>query len=330
MTKGKQVSKIDRRTVLLGLAATPFISGYGWAAGDFPSRPIKLIVPFGPGSTSDIIARKVVAKAGDILKQPFLVENRPGAGGTIGATAVASADPDGYTLCFGTVASHAIAVTVQKPPYDPIRDFRAVSLLVTTASLIVVNADVPAKTLPEYLDYARKKGASTYVSGGVATTTQLLPELIRVRLNVPLRHVPSSKVGSSFNDLIAGRVDMMCYPAIGLQPYLNTGAIRPLAVAASNRVKSLPDVPTVAEALGSSEYNLDPWFGVFAPANTPDNIVSTLSAALSSAVLSLSDELETIGAQASGWQSDKFEDFVRSEIPRWAEIVRLTGVSEPK
>jgi tripartite-type tricarboxylate transporter receptor subunit TctC len=249
-------------------------------------------------------------------------------GGTIGAAAVAAAPPDGYTLVLGTVASHSIAVTLQKPRYDTAESFKAVSLLVTTASLIVANANVPAKTLPEYLNYARKKGVSPYVSGGVATTTQLLPELIRVRLNVPLQHVPAARVGDSFNDLLAGRVDMMCYPAIGLQSYLGSGSVRPLAVASLVRVKSLPDVPTVAEALGSSEYDLPAWFGVFAPAKTPDPIVGILSSAMSSAVLSMSEELENIGVQARGWQADRFDAFFRSEIPRWAEVVRVTGVKE--
>lgn len=312
----------------MGLAATPLLS-LPSRADDFPSRPIRLIVPFGPGATADIVARKVGQKASDALKQPIVVENRPGAGGTIGAAAVAASPPDGYTLCLGTVASHSIAVTLQKPRYDTLQSFRPVTLLVTTASLIVVNKNVSANTLPEYLDYARSKGASPYVSGGVATTTQLLPELIRVRMNVPLQHVPAARVGDSFNDLLAGRVDMMCYPAIGLQPYLASGMVRPLAVASPNRVKFLPEVPTVSESLGSAEYDLTAWFGVFAPAKTPDSITALLSSALSSSVLALADDLEKIGVDAQGWPTDKFDTFFRAEIPRWAEVLRLTGVTEP-
>jgi tripartite-type tricarboxylate transporter receptor subunit TctC len=270
----------------------------------------------------------VGGEAGDLLKQPMVVENRPGAGGTIGAAAVAAAAPDGYTLCLGTVASHSIAVTLQKPRYDTLQSFKPITLLVTTASLIVVNTNVPATTLPEYLEYARLKGASPYVSGGVATTTQLLPELIRVRMNVPLLHVPAARVGDSFNDLLAGRVDMMCYPAIGLLPYLASGTVRALAVAAPNRMKLLPDVPTVSESLGSAEYNLTAWFGAFAPGKTPDLIVNLLSSAMSSAVLGLSGELERIGVEAQGWPPDRFDTFFRAEILRWAEVLRLTGVTE--
>ena len=320
---------LDRRAILVGLGATPFL-GRSADAENFPTRPIRLVVPFGAGSIADIVARKVGDKAGVALKQSFVIENRPGAGGSIGANVVAKAQPDGYTLCLGTVASHAIAAALEPLLYNLATDFKAVVLLVTSANLIAVNSSVPAKTLPEYFDHARKKGGSLYVSGGVATTTQLLPELIRVRLNVPLQHVPAAKVGDSFNDLLAGRVDMMCYPAIGLQPYLESGAVRPLAVASPNRIKSLPDVPTLGEALGSKDYDLVSWFGVFAPAKIPDAIVATLSSALSAAVLSMSDELEKIGVDARGWEADRFDAFFRAEIPHWAELVRITGVREQR
>lgn len=326
MTRRLSVNALSRRDVLTGLAAAPLLSRSALAE-EFPSHPIRLIVPFGPGSVADITARKVGDKAGSMLKTTFVIDNRPGAGGAIGAEAVATSEPDGYTIVLGTVASHAIAAAITKLPYDPIKDFKPISLLVTTANLIVVNPNVPAKTLVEYLEYARKKGFSLYVSGGVATTTQLLPELVRVKLKVPLEHVPASKVGDSYNDVIAGRVDMMCYPAIGLEPFLNSGAVRPLAVASPTRVKSLPDVPTVSEALGSADFDLISWFGVFAPAGTPDAIVNTLSSSMSSAVLSMSDDLETLGVQAVGWQADKFGAFFREDVPRWAEVVRLTGVN---
>lgn len=321
------MSVSSRRRFLIATMAAPLMLRMA-RAQDFPSRPIRLIVPFGAGSVADIVARKVGDKAAATLKQNFVVENHPGAGGAIGADIVAKAPPDGYTLCLGTVASHAIAAALEPLPYNPATDFKAVVLLVTTANLVVVNSAVPAETLPAYLDYARKKGGSLYVSGGVATTTQLLPELIRVRLNVPLQHVPAAKVADSFNDLLAGRVDMMCYPALGLAPYLASGTVRPLAVASDKRVKSLPNVPTVAEALGSNEYNLTSWFGVFAPAKTPDPIIGIVSSAMSNAVLSMTEEFEKLGVDARGWSAGRFDAFFRAEIPRWAEIVRLTGVRQ--
>jgi tripartite-type tricarboxylate transporter receptor subunit TctC len=159
---------LDRRTILLGLGSLPFVGRLA-DAEDFPTRPIRLVVPFGAGSVADIVARKVGEKPGVTLKQSFVIENRPGAGGSIGAAAVAKAEPDGYTLCLGTVASHAIIAALEPLSYNLATDFKAVALLVTTANLIAVNTSVPANTLPEYLDYARKKGVSLYVSGGVAT-----------------------------------------------------------------------------------------------------------------------------------------------------------------
>ena len=318
----------NRRAVLAAMAGAA-LTGRSAYADDFPSRPIRLIVPFGAGSTADLTARMVGEKASVTLKQAIVIENRAGAGGSIGAAIVANAEPDGYTLCLGTVASHAIAAAlIRNLPYNIASDFKAVVLLVTAANLIAVNAAVPARTLPEYLAYARQKGVSLYVSGGVATTTQLLPELIRVRLNVPLQHVPAANVGDAFNDILAGRVDMICYPDLGLEPYVKAGSVRPLAIASDARIRSLPDVPTVAEALGSTEYNLTPWFGVFAPAKTPDPIIATISSAMSAAVLGMRDRLETIGVDVRGWEADRFDPFFRAEIPRWQEIVRLTGVGE--
>jgi tripartite-type tricarboxylate transporter receptor subunit TctC len=327
MDTARTVRRIDRRTVLASAAALAIAPIASRAANIFPERPIKLIVPFGAGSTADIIARRVAAKAD--LGQTIYIENRPGAGGSIGAALVATAAPDGYTLCLGTVASHSIAAAiVPRLPYDLLNDFKPVALLVSASSLIVVNRSIPVRTLREYMDYARKKGHSLYVSGGVATTTHLLPELIRVRYDVPLEHVPASNVGNAFADLLASNVDMMCYPGLALKPHIASGAIRPLAIASQNRVSSLPDVPTVVEALGSQEFDFSAWFGMFAPAKTPDEIVNKVSAAVTGVVLAMRQELEEIGFEARGWGPDRFDPFFRAEIPRWKEIVRVTGVRD--
>jgi tripartite-type tricarboxylate transporter receptor subunit TctC len=321
---------INRRALLAGAAALT-IGSTPSCASEFPDRPIKLIVPFGAGSIADIVARRTSEKASPILGQTIYIENRPGAGGSIGAAAVATAPPDGYTLCLGTVASHSIAAAiVPRLPYDLLTDFRPIALLVSTWSLIVVNRSVPAHSLGEYLEHARRKGRSLYVSGGVATTTHLIPELIRARYNAPLEHIPAANVGQAFSDVLAGTVDMMCYPALGLQPHIASGGVRPLAVAAQSRVSSLPDVPTVVEALGSNEFDLSSWFGMFAPAKTPDAVVNRLSSAVTMAVLSIRDDLAKLGAEAQGWGPERFDPFFRAEIPRWKEIVRVTGVAQAR
>jgi tripartite-type tricarboxylate transporter receptor subunit TctC len=316
---------LTRRQLMLAGAA---LAGSSSAAlgDDYPNRPIRLVVPFGAGSIADIAARKTVDQAGAALGQAVYIENRPGAAGAIGANVVAKAPPDGYTLCLGTVASHSIAAaTVANLPYDPLADFTAVACLISTWSLLVVNKDVPAKSLPEYLDYARRKGHSQYVTGGIGTTTHLVVELMRVREKAPLEHVPVANVGNAFTDLVAGRVDMMSYPALALQAHIESGAVRPLAVASDKRVPTLPDVPTIVEMLKSNEYDLKSWFGVFAPANTPKPIIMKVASAFTGAIQSASADMQKLGAEPLAWGPEQFDTFFRAELPRWREVVRLTG-----
>ena len=315
---------VSRRQVLAG-GAVLAIAPKAHAADDYPNKPIKLVVPFGAGSIADIVARRTSERAKNILGQTIYIENRPGAAGSIGANVVAKSPPDGYTLCLGTVASHSIAAGTLNLPYDPVADFTPLALLINTWSFLVVNKDVPVKTLPEYFEFARKKGFSQYVSGGVGTTTHLLVELMRVRENVPLQHIPVANVGNAFNDLLAGNVDMMSYPALALQPHIELGAARPLAVASAKRVPLFPDVPTVVEVLKSNEYDLQPWFGLFAPAKTPASIVAKVSSAFTEAIKSLSADMEKLGADLVGWGPAQFDPFFRAELPRWREVVRLTG-----
>lgn len=322
--KSRQVS-INRRRLIAGAAALVACPAVV-RANEFPDRPIRLVVPFGPGSIADIVARRTSVAASTTLGQQVYIENRPGAGGSIGAAMVAKSPPDGYTLCLGTVASHSIAAaTVEKLPYNLLTDFEPVALLISTWNLIVVNPKVPAKTLPEYLEYARKKGHSHYVTGGIATTTHLLIELIRVKHKAPLEHVPSANVANAFNDLLAGNVDMMSYPALALQSHIESGSVRPLAVASGKRVPAFPDIPTVVEALGSDDFALNSWFGMFAPAKTPIPIVEKVSSAFTGSVRSMEAEMAKLGAEPLGWGRQQFDTFFRAEIPRWAEVVRLTG-----
>jgi tripartite-type tricarboxylate transporter receptor subunit TctC len=317
---------IARRKVLAGAAALAFTPRAN-AADDYPTRPIRLVVPFGAGSIADIVARRTSERAKNMLGETIYIENRPGAAGSIGANMVAKSPPDGYTLCLGTVASHAIAAATVDIPYDPVTDFSPVALLVTAWSLLAVNKNVPAETLRKYFEFARKKGFSQYVSGGVGTTTHLLVELMRVRENVPLEHIPVANVGNAFTDVLAGNVDMISYPALALEPHINSGALRALAVASARRIPMFSDVPTVVEELQSNEYDLQSWFGVFAPAKTPNPIVAKVSSAFTEAILSLSADMEKLGVNSVGWDAARFDPFFRAEIPRWREIVRLTGTS---
>jgi tripartite-type tricarboxylate transporter receptor subunit TctC len=319
----------SRRRLLVGAIALS--TGSKALADEYPNRPIRLVVPFGAGSIADIVARRTSEVAKAALGQTIYIENRPGAAGSIGANVVAKSAPDGYTLCLGTVASHSIAAaTVATLPYDPIADFIPLALLINAWSSLAVNKEVPAKTLPEYFEFARKKGFSPYVSGGVGTTTHLLVELMRVREQLPLQHIPVANVGNAFSDLLAGNVDMMSYPVLALRPHIHSGAARPLAVASAKRVPILPEVPTVVEILKSSEYDLRSWFGLFAPAKTPAAIVARVSTAFTDAIKSMSADMEALGAEAVGWGPEQFDPFFRAELPRWREVVRLTGTGPAK
>lgn len=325
-----RVTSFSRRQALLGGAAVAVAGTSGYANEEYPNRPIRLVVPFGAGSIADVIARHTSERAKSALSA-IVIENRPGAAGSIGANIVAKAAPDGYTLCLGTVASHSIAAATINLPYDPVKDFTPISLLVSTWNLIAVNKNVPAQTLPEYLEYARKKGFSQYVSGGVGgTTTHLLPELMRIREKAPLQHIPTSNVATAFSDLLAGNVDMMCYPALAIQPHIQAGGARALAVASTQRIPQFANVPTVQETLKSNDYDLQSWFGLFAPAGTQDSIITKVSTAYSNATQSLKDEMEKLGAEAIGWGPEKFDPFFKAELPKWREVVRLTGTGSAK
>jgi tripartite-type tricarboxylate transporter receptor subunit TctC len=317
-----------RRTLLGGLAATLAAPGL-LRAQSFPSRPIRLVVPFGPGATADIIARLVAKAAGDFLGQPFIVENRPGGGGVIGAEAVAKAAPDGYTVCLGTVASHAIsAAMVDRLPYDLLRDFQPLTVLVDAPNIIVVHAGLPVQDLVGYLDYARQQGRSTFISGGLGTTSQLVGEVLRVRHHAPLEHVPYRAFGPALGDFLSGKIDMLSYQIPALVQHIQSGAVKRLAAATRQRISLMPDLPTVAELLGDADFDFSAWFGSFLPAGTPRAIVQRLDQAMQAALASpeLRDALPAQGLQPVGMGPDAFEPFFQAEVPRWREIVRVTGV----
>ena len=296
----------------------------------YPNRPIRLVVPFGAGSTADVLARFIGKSVSESLGQPMVIENRPGAGGIIGAEVVAKSPPDGYTLCLGTVASHSISAAMSSNlPYNLLTDFEPVALLVNAPKIIVVHASVPATTLPEYLDFARRKGRSLYSSAGVGTTTHMMGELLKVRHKVPLEHVPYRAVGQAFTDMVAGQLDMMAYQVPGLLPHIQAGTVRPIAAATAQRIGLMPNLPSVAESLGDTDFDFSAWFGLFAPARTPPEIVRRIADAVTTAMASpeLRQQLPAQGLEPLAWGPERFVPFFRAEAARWAEVVRLTGVT---
>jgi tripartite-type tricarboxylate transporter receptor subunit TctC len=327
------ITSVPRRALLrgaaLGAGALGARAGLAQQAPPFPSRPIRFVVPFGPGSTADFLARSIANSASPILGQPLVVENRPGAGGIIGADIVAKAPADGYTICLGTIASHAVsaAMATSPLPYDLLNDFDALTNLVNAPNIILVNAQVPARTLAEYLDWARQRGRSTFVSGGNGTTSHLVGEVLRVRYNVPLEHVPYRAFGPALTDVLNGTIDMLSYQIPATLPHIASGALRPLAAATATRVSLMPDLPTVAELLRDNDFDFSAWFGSFVPARTPAPVIARLNEAMQAALASpeLRNALPAQGLEPLGWGPERFGPFFRAEVPRWREIVRLTG-----
>lgn len=317
-------------SLLAAGAALPRLS-FAQQPDPFPNRPIRLVVPFGPGSTADFLARTVANAAPATLGQPMVVENRPGAGGIIGADIVAKSPPDGYTIVLGTVASHAVsaAMTTSPLPYDLLNDFDALTALVNAPNIVLINSRIPARTLPEYLDWARRQGRSTFVSGGNGTTSHLVGEVLRVRQCVPLEHVPYRAFGPALTDVLSGTIDMLSYQIPATLPHIASGALRPLAAATRERVGLMADLPTVSELLGDNDFDFSAWFGTFVPARTPRPVIDRLDRAIQAALASpeLRNALPAQGLEPLGWGADRFGPFFRAEVPRWANIVRLTGMT---
>jgi tripartite-type tricarboxylate transporter receptor subunit TctC len=317
------------RRALLGAAAAGLASP-ALAQQGFPNRPIRFVVPFGPGSTADALARIVARQAGENLGQPLVVDNRPGAGGIIGADIVAKSAPDGHTICLGTVASHSVsaAMATDPLPYDLLNDFDPLTNLVNAPNIILVNSRVPATNMQEYLAWARQRGRSTFVSGGNGTTTHLVGEMLRIRHNAPIEHVPYRSFGPALADVLNGTIDMLSYQIPATLPHVASGALRPLAASTRERVALMPNLPTVGEQLGDRDFDFSAWFGTFCPARTPRPVLERLNEAMQAAVNSaeLQQALPAQGLEPLGWGPDRFGQFFRAEVPRWAEIVRLTGV----
>ena len=318
-----------RRTIavaaaLFGLACTVPMTH----AADYPNKPITFIIGFAPGGPSDVMARILTRKMEEIIKQPFVIENRPGAGGSIAGTAVARATPDGYTVLLATGSLLAINVSLYKNiGYDPEKDFEPITLIGTQTNVLYTHPSVPAKTLAELIAYAKANpGKLSFGSGGNGTPAHLAGELLKIEANIDMTHVPFRGTGPSLQNVIAGHVPMAFNPPPPLLPHLQTGAIRAIAVSTLKRTSALPDVPTIAES-GFPGFDATTWHALVAPAGTPKDIVAALHRAT---VGSLNDPdtrkaLTELGVDIVADTPEELRAYVKSEIPKWAKIVRASG-----
>lgn len=312
---------------LSGLALT--LAGTGAQAQNWPSQNIRLIVPFPPGGSTDVLARKLGEGLRASLGQTVVVENRPGAGGTIGSDFVAKSPADGYTLLMGVTGSHGVAPSLYPNlPYQPTRDFAPVSLLVSTPLVLVVNPSVEAKTLKEFIALAKAQPSTfTYGTPGNGTSMHLTGVTFDLQAGTKLVHVPYRGSAGALTDLLSGQIKTMFGDLLVVLPQVRDGKIRALAVTSKTRSPLLPDVPTMDEA-GLPGFEVLSWQGLFAPAGTPPDVVEKLGKEVRAVMESkdVKDFFAAQGFQVGATTPAEFKAFVGSEVARWAEIVKAGNV----
>jgi tripartite-type tricarboxylate transporter receptor subunit TctC len=314
------------RTLATALAALSAINIA--AAQDYPTQPIKLIVPFPPGGGMDTVARLIGRELATSMKQPVIIENKPGAGGSIGTDAVAKAAPDGYTI--GMIATgHTINPSVHpKLPYDTLADFRAITPVVRLSNFIVVSTGFPARNVAELLDYSRANpGKVTFGSGGNGTAQHLFPELMAQMANVRFQHVPYKGGAPALADIVGGHLNMMFATVVETQGFVKAGKLRAIAVTGRARVAGYPDTPTVAES-GVPGFDGDTWFGLIAPAGTPDATVSRLNAEVRKAlaVPEVRSQLQGQGAEPFTSTPDEFTALIADQVQVWRRVVQTSSI----
>ena len=308
-------------SILIFAATTAF-------AQPFPSKPTKMIVPYPPGGSADILARAIGAKVGEGLGQPVVIDNRPGAGTIIGTEATAKSAPDGYTFMLGTVSSHAINPALNpKLPFDPVKDFTPLSLVASIPFAMIVHPSVPARSVQEFIALAKARpGQINYSSAGNGTSNHLAGELLKSMAGIDLVHVPYKGSAPALNDLVAGQVSLMFDLVLTAAPHIKSGAARGLAVTGAQRSPILPGLPTVAES-GLPGYEVSAWFGIFAPAGLPQPVAQRLNAEFVKVMREpdLKQRLASLGADPLTSSPEQFSAYLRSEIDKWAKVVKESG-----
>jgi len=314
------------------LAVSSWTDG-AWAQAAWPSKTVRIVVPFTPGGTTDILARALAPELGRAFGQTFFVENRPGAGGNLGSDVIAKASPDGYNLLMGTVGTHAInAALYPSLPYDPVRDFAPVVLVAGVPNVLVMN---PAKAqgagirnVADLIRYAKAHpGQLNMASSGNGTSIHLSGELFKSMTGTFMLHFPYRGSGPALLDLMGGTMDLMFDNLPSALPHIRSGKLQALAVTSAQRSAVLPDVPTVAEAGPVPGYEASSWFGLFAPARTPTDIVNRIQQETARAFGTpvLRERLLSQGAIPGGQPPAEFAKFIASESRKWAQVVKISG-----
>jgi tripartite-type tricarboxylate transporter receptor subunit TctC len=309
---------------LMSVAGSP-----GTAVGQrYPAKPIRMIVPFGPGTTTDIISRLVGSSLGNELGQALIIENRPGAGGSMGTNAAAKAAADGYTLVMGTVGTHAINVGLYPQlPYDPLKEFAPIGVVGYTPTLLVVPKALPARTVAQLIELARSRPDGLfYASAGNGASGHLAGELLKTRTGANLTHVPYKEGGMALTDLISGRVEFMFYHPAAVMPHIQKDTLRAIGVSSARRSVAAPEVPTLIEQ-GIEDFDLVAWFALYAPAATPAAVIARLRDGLDRVLgnPNIASQLQGQGVEILPLNGDQVNAFAKNEVVKWTNLVKISG-----
>jgi tripartite-type tricarboxylate transporter receptor subunit TctC len=327
---------MQRRTLIQTAAAALAASAAtlpAWAQNTWPTgKAITYLVPFPAGGTTDVLGRLVSQKLGTALGTSVIVDNRAGAGGSVGSEIASRAAPDGFTLLGGTISSHAINVSLYpKIGYDPIRSFAPVTLIGTNPVVLVVNQASPYKTLKDVLDASRSKpGGLSSASAGTGTSQHLALELLAYKSGVKFTHVPYKGSGPAIQDVIGGQVDMMFDTTVVAGPHIQSGKLRAIAVTSAKRIASLPDVPTIAESgiAGLTDFDVQSWQAIFVPAGTPAPIVERLHREIRTilATPEMQEKMKGFGMEPSDLGTTQIAAFQKAEVDKWAQVIKAANV----
>ena len=318
---------------LLAVAALAVMSLAPAHAQTWPSKPVRIIVPFPPGGTTDIVARSIGVELQRMWQQPVVIENRAGAGGNIGADAVAKSPGDGYTLLMGTVGTHAInqalyAQSGSKMPFDPAKDFIPITLVAGVPNVMVINPKLPVNSVAEFIAYAKARpGQLNMASSGNGTSTHLTGELFKTVTGTYMVHFPYRGSAPAVTDLITGNMNVMFDNLPSALPHIKSGRLKALAVTSRTRSPALPDVPTIEEAAGLKGFDASSWFGLFAPAGTPRTVVDKIQADVAKALSqpAVRERFVAQGADPGGNTPDQFAAFIRAETEKWTRVVKFSN-----
>ena len=313
------------------LLATLLLCAFPFAAlGQYPARAVKLIVPFPPAGATDIVARIVAQKLSERVGQPVVVENRPGAGGSIGSDLVAKAAPDGYTLLMATTSTHSIGPSLSKLPYDPIKDFAPIVHVANVPNVLVVSPVLAVKDVKELVALAKSKpGQLNYASSGNGTIVHLNAELFMLLSGTDMVHIPYKGTALSIPDVASGQIAMLFDSLASVMPHVKSGRVRPIALNSPQRSPLMPEVPTFAEA-GMPAYDTYTWFGMFAPAGTPKEVIARVQTEVVAALKApdLLERFASVGAEPVGSTPGQFVERISSDTAKWARVIQAAGLKQ--